>query len=86
MNAFCVEDTKIKIDIIFVKHILLCKMVLLDLSNENLTKIPIIPNDVTELHLQYNQITKIENLSNSIQILYQFIFVFCDIKYKLNGI
>jgi hypothetical protein len=70
MNAFCVEDTKIKIDIIFVKHILLCKMVLLDLSNENLTKIPIIPNDVTELHLQYNQITKIENLSNSIQILW----------------
>ena len=44
-------------------------MVLLDLSNENLTKIPIIGDDVTELYLCNNQITKIENLPNSLQIL-----------------
>ena len=67
-QKFNSESSK-KIDIIFVKHILLCKMVLLDLSNENLTKIPIIGDDVTELYLCNNQITKIENLPNSLQIL-----------------
>ena len=45
-------------------------MVLLDLSNKNLTKIPIIPNDVTELILSYNQITKIENLPKNLQTLH----------------
>ena len=44
-------------------------MVLLDLSNQNLTKIPVILDDVTELNLSYNQITKIENLPDSLQIL-----------------
>jgi len=67
---FVSKTQKIKIDIIFVKHILLCKMVYLDLSNKNLTKIPIIPNDITELYLQYNQITKIENLPDSLRILW----------------
>ena len=44
-------------------------MVLLDLSNQKLTKIPIIFNNVTELILSYNQITKIENLPSSLQYL-----------------
>ena len=62
--------SKIKIDIIFVKHILLCKMVFLDLSKQKLTKIPVIPNDITGLNLSNNQITKIENLPDSLQKLY----------------
>jgi Leucine-rich repeat (LRR) protein len=45
-------------------------MVLLNLSNQNLTKIPIIPNDVTKLILSHNQITKIENLPDSLQELW----------------
>jgi len=45
-------------------------MVLLNLSNQNLTKIPIIPNDVTELILSHNQITKIENLPENLQLLW----------------
>jgi hypothetical protein len=44
-------------------------MVSLNLSKQNLTKIPVIPNHVTELNLAYNQITKIENLPNSLQYL-----------------
>ena len=45
-------------------------MVLLYLSKRNLTKIPVIPNDVTELNLSYNQITKIANLPSSVQKLW----------------
>ena len=45
-------------------------MVSLDLSNQKLTKIPIISNNVTELILTYNQITKIENLPKNLQKLY----------------
>ena len=45
-------------------------MVLLDLSNRKLTKIPIIPDDVTELNLSRNEITKIKNLPKNLQTLY----------------
>jgi hypothetical protein len=44
-------------------------MVLLNLSCKNLTKIPIISNDITELYLSNNQITKIENLPDSLLTL-----------------
>jgi len=44
-------------------------MVLLNLSHRKLTKIPIIPNDVTELHLYHNQIKKIENLPENLHTL-----------------
>ena len=45
-------------------------MVLLDLLNKNLTKIPVVSNGVTVLILFNNQITKIENLPDSLRKLY----------------
>ena len=44
-------------------------MVLLDLSNKKLTKIPVISSNITELNLGDNQITKIENLPENLQHL-----------------
>ena len=41
-------------------------MVYLNLSNRNLTEIPVIPNDVTKLNLSHNWITKIENIPNNV--------------------
>jgi hypothetical protein len=48
---------------------LLYKMVISNLRNRNLFEIPIILNDVTELDISKNLITKIENLPSSVQTL-----------------